>query len=348
MEPTHRFLRACLKLPVDRTPVWMMRQAGRYLPEYRAVRSKTNFLGLLKAPDLACEVTLQPIDIFGFDAAILFSDILVPLEAMGIPLTFETGEGPKLEPVRDAAAVAKLIHPDPEQTMPFVYEAIRKIKVALAGRVPLIGFAGAPFTLASYAVEGGTSKNFTVLKRLLYAAPDTARALFTKIAEVLVTYCEAQLAAGAEALQLFDTWAGILAPPDFEPWALSWAKRVFDGIRATKTFQARPVPLIYYVNGSAPYLEQVKTLGVDVMGIDWKQDLGDARRRLGPQIGVQGNLDPTLLFLPAAQIEQRVKQILDAGKVHPTGHVFNLGHGILPETPVDGVRAMLAAVHEHG
>ena len=346
MEPTHRFLRACLGLPVDRTPVWMMRQAGRYLPQYRAVRAKTTFLGLLKAPDLACEVTLQPIDAFPLDAAILFSDILVPLEAMGMKLAFLEGEGPSLEPVRDRAGIDRLAEPDPESSMPYVYEAIRRIKAGLAGRVPLIGFAGAPFTLASYAVEGGTSKNFTQLKRLLFGAPDDGRALLDKLARVVTRYLEAQIAAGADALQLFDTWAGILAPRDFEPFALAPVRAILVALRASPTYRARPVPLIYFVNGVAPYLDQLAGVGADVIGLDWKVDLGAARAALGTGVAVQGNLDPSALFAPAEAIEARVAEILRAAG--GPGHVFNLGHGIYPETPIEGVQAMLAAVAKHG
>jgi uroporphyrinogen decarboxylase len=346
MEPTHRFLRACLRLPVDRTPVWMMRQAGRYLPQYRAIRQQTTFLGLLKNPDLATEVTLQPIDAFPLDAAILFSDILVPLEAMGMKLEFLEGEGPHLDPVRDRAGIDRLGEPDPEATMPYVYETIRRIKKALAGRVPLIGFAGAPFTLASYAVEGGTSKSFVELKRLIFGAPDDAQALLDKLARVVARYLEAQIAAGAEALQLFDTWGGILSPADFETFALAPARAVLQAVRASVAYRERPVPLIYFVNGVAPYLDRLRDAGADVIGLDWKIDIATARSRLGPDFAVQGNLDPAALFAPADEIERRVVEILRGGR--GPGHVFNLGHGIYPETPIDGVCAMLRAIEKHG
>ena len=324
----------------------MMRQAGRYLPQYRAVRSQTTFLGLCKTPDLACEVTLQPIDEFGMDAAILFSDILVPLEAMGMRLEF-TEEGPKLpDTVRDAAAIDRLVVPDPEEKTGFVMEAIRRIKKALGGRVPLIGFAGAPLTLAAYAVEGGGSTQYTNLKRLLHATPADAHRLLEKLADTVALYLEAQLAAGAEALQLFDTWAGILAPPEFREFAARHASAVFSKLRASPTWaRTGGVPLVYFVNGGFPFLEEMRAVGPDVVGLDWKMDIGMARARLGAT-PVQGNLDPTILFSEPAVIERRVKEILAAAG--PVGHVFNLGHGVLPPTNPEHVRAMVEAVHRHG
>lgn len=345
MTPTHRFLRACHRLPVDRTPVWVMRQAGRYLPQYRAVRGRTTFLGLCKSPDLACEVTLQPIDEFDMDAAILFSDILIPLEAMGLALEF-TEEGPVLpQPVRDARAVKKLQVPDPEDTMPFVPEAVRRIRKALAGRVPLIGFAGAPFTLASYAVEGGGSRNFTATKKLLFADPEAAHELLGKIASTVVRYLEVQVQAGAEALQIFDTWAGILAPRDFDEFALRYVRAVIAELRASRVVGA--VPIIYFVNGAAPYLEKIRGAGADVVALDWKMDLASARARLGSELAVQGNLDPAALFLPPAQIEERVREVLRQAGPRP-GHIFNLGHGVFPETQVEHVRCMVEAVRRYG
>jgi uroporphyrinogen decarboxylase len=343
----HRFLAACRRLPVDRTPVWMMRQAGRYLPQYRAVRSKTTFLGLCKSPDLAAEVTIQPIDEFGMDAAILFSDILIPLEAMGLPLEFNE-DGPHLpRPVRHAADVERLGIPDPEATMPFVPEAVRRIKAGLAGRVPLIGFAGAPFTLASYAVEGGGSKNYTHLKGLIFREPSVAHTLLEVTARTVAIYLRAQVAAGAEAVQLFDTWAGILSPRDFEEFALRYVRSIISELRESPEWQGPDggPPIIYYpANGVAPYLEQVASAGADVVGIDWRIDLDVARRRLGPNLAVQGNLDPTALFLPKDKIAERVQAVL--AQAGPTGHVFNLGHGVLPETDPEHVRAMVAAVQQ--
>jgi uroporphyrinogen decarboxylase len=342
----HRFLAACRRLPVDRPPVWMMRQAGRYLPKYREVRGKTTFLGLCKTPELAAEVTIQPIDEFGMDAAILFSDILIPLEAMGLPLEF-TEDGPSLPmPVRQAADVDRLGIADPEDTMPFVSEAVRRIKKGLAGRVPLIGFAGAPFTLASYAVEGGGSKNYTHLKRMMFARPEIAHALLGKIARTVALFLRAQVAAGAEAVQIFDTWAGILAPRDFDEFALRYVRAIIADLRESPEWRGvggGPPHINYPAHGGAPYLEQVATAGADVIGVDWRLELDTARRRLGMNLAVQGNLDPTALFLPADELRRRVRAILEQGAVAP-GHVFNLGHGVLPETDPEMVRVMVETV----
>ena len=316
----------------------MMRQAGRYLPQYRAVRARTSFLGLLKAPDLACEVTLQPIDAFALDAAILFSDILVPLEAMGMKLAFLEGEGPSLEPVRDRAAIDRLAEPDPESEMPYVYEAIRRIRAALAGRVPLIGFAGAPFTLASYAVEGGTSKTFTELKRLLFGAPEAARALLDKLARVVTRYLEAQIAAGAEAVQLFDSWVGVLAPEDYRTFVLPHTRAL---IRALTP----GTPVIHFGTGTASLLPSMRAAGGDVIGLDWRIDLDAGWAAVGHDVAVQGNLDPVVLLSKPAYIRQRVKDILERAGGR-AGHIFNLGHGILPQTPVEHARALVEMVHE--
>lgn len=324
-----------------------MRQAGRYMPEYRAVRSRVSFLELCKTPDLACEVTMQPIDAFDLDAAILFCDILIPLEAMGMELLF-TEQGPKLpDAVKNRAAIDKLGVPDPEATMPFVMQAIRTIRKALADRIPLIGFAGAPFTMASYAVEGGTSRSFLVLKELMFREPKAAHALLEKLSDTIAIYLEAQIAAGAQAVQLFDTWAGILSPRDFDEFALSYAKRIISKLKASKAVQENRVPIIYFVNGCAPYLEQIRDVGADVIGIDWKIDLAQARKRLGDGVGVQGNLDPAALLLPPEQIALRAQEVLAQAGDAP-GHVFNLGHGVFPQIPVDHVRALVKAVKEHG
>jgi uroporphyrinogen decarboxylase len=342
----HRFLAACRGLTVDHTPVWMMRQAGRYLPEYRAIRSKTTFLGLCKTPELACAVTLQPVDIFDMDAAILFSDILLPLEAMGLPLVFDE-HGPSLpEPLRTDQAIDRLGVPDPEATMPFVMEAVRQIKRALGGRVPLIGFAGAPFTLASYAVEGGGSKSYTHLKKLLFTRPEAAMRLLDVLARTDIDYLRAQVAAGADCVQIFDTWAGILAPEDFARFALGPVKQIIAGLRASPEWRSGGVPIIYYAaNGVTPYLEQVASAGAEVIGVDWRVDLATARRAVGSGPTLQGNLDPTALFCPPAEIERRVHACLRAAG--PTGHIFNLGHGVLPETDPEHVRAMVQAVRSY-
>jgi uroporphyrinogen decarboxylase len=341
----HLFLRACRRQAVERTPVWMMRQAGRYLPQYQAVRAKVSFLELCKTPELACEVTLQPIDAFGFDAAILFSDILIPLDAMGLTVEFPD-KGPKImNPVRDRAGVAALRVPDPEATMPYVMQAVRLIRRGLADRVPLIGFAGAPFTMMTYAVEGGGSKSYVHTKRLMYADPGAAHALLDLLARTTAVYLEAQVAAGAQAVQLFDSWAGILAPPDFREFALRYARQVIDLLRASPTWRDGGVPIIYFVNGCAPYLDDYASSGADVLGVDWRIELAAVRARVGDGVALQGNMDPTWLFHPPDVIRARVSEILD--KAGPLGHVFNLGHGVLPETNPEHVRAMVEAVRGH-
>ncbi|HEY0193341.1 MAG TPA: uroporphyrinogen decarboxylase [Kofleriaceae bacterium] len=338
------FLRACRRQPVERTPIWMMRQAGRYLPAYRAVRARASFLELCRNPDLACEVTLQPIDEFGFDAAILFSDILITLPAMGLEVAFPDS-GPKIAtPIRTQAAIDALGVPDPEAELPYVMEAVRKIKAALAGRVPLIGFAGAPLTMLTYAVEGGGSKDYPHTKKLLYGNPTAAHALLDKLARTCATYLEAQIAAGADAVQIFDSWGGIVSPGDFREFPLRYAKQVIELLRASPTFKARAVPIIYFVNGCAPYLADYATSGADVLGVDWRIGIDQVRRGVGDGVALQGNLDPGALFATPAEIRTRVADIL--ASAGPIGHIFNLGHGVLPETDPEHVRAMVTAVKE--
>jgi uroporphyrinogen decarboxylase len=340
----HLFLRACRRQPVPRTPIWMMRQAGRYLPAYRAVRAKSSFLEMCHTPELACQVTLQPIDEYGFDAAILFSDILVTLPGMGIDVTFPEA-GPKIgNPVRTRAEIDALVVPDPEQATPYVMEAIRHIKRALADRVPLIGFAGAPLTMLTYAVEGGGSKDYAHTKKLLYGAPEAAHALLDKLARTCATYLEAQVAAGVDCVQLFDSWGGIVSPGDFREYPLRYAKRVIEHLRASPTWRAGGVPIIYFVNGCAPYLDDYASSGADVLGVDWRVGIDEVRRRVGDGVALQGNLDPGALFATPGEIRARVADILErAGTV---GHIFNLGHGVLPETDPEHVRAMVTAVRE--
>jgi uroporphyrinogen decarboxylase len=324
----------------------MMRQAGRYLPQYRKVRERVSFIELCTNPELACEVTLQPIEEFGFDAAILFSDILILLDPMGLKLEFQEERGPVLHaPIRTRADVDRLVVPDPTDAVPFVLEAVSTIRAALSQRAPLIGFAGAPFTLATYAVDGSSSKNWSETKRMLFSAPDTAQALLEKLARATTSYLEAQVCAGAQAVQLFDSWAGILSPPDFREFALRWSRFVIEGLRASETWRRGGVPIIYFVNGCAPYLDDLAGSGADVIGIDWRVDLAEARRRLGPEVAVQGNLDPTALFGDPARIRDLVRDVLAASGMTP-GHVFNLGHGVLPETNPEHVRAMVDAVRE--
>jgi uroporphyrinogen decarboxylase len=343
-EPTHLFLRACRRLPVARTPVWMMRQAGRYLPDYQRVRRGVSFLELCRTPDLAAEVTIQPIDVIGFDAAILFSDILIPLPPMGVNVEFPD-KGPKItNPVRSRADVDRLGVPDPEQTMGYVTETVRRVQNGLGGRVPLIGFCGAPFTMLTYAVEGGGSKDYGHTRAMMFGDAPAAHALLDKLAQTCGAYLAAQIAAGADAVQIFDSWAGILSPGDFREYALRYARRVIELVRASPAYAASPVPIIYFVNGCAPYLADYAQSGADVLGVDWRIDLGAARRGVGDGVAVQGNLDPGALFASPAEIRARVADVL--AQAGPVGHIFNLGHGVLPETNPEHVRAMVTAVHE--
>ncbi len=331
------FLEACWGRPVDYTPVWLMRQAGRYLPQYMAVRSRCTFLELCKTPELAAEVTIQPVDFLGVDAAILFSDILTPVEPMGLKLDFVPG--PVFEnPVRSMADVDKLRIPDPESDLPFVLEAIKILRRELSGKVPLIGFGGAPFTLACYMVEGKGSKDWSGIKRMMYTAPDVYCALMEKVTMMDMEYLNAQIRAGAQAIQIFDTWGGILSPADYERYVLPYTTKLINGLNRTET------PVIHFVKGSGTMLPVVRKAGGDVVGLDWQINLGDARNMLGQQTAVQGNLDPGVLFAPNDVIEREVKRILDenAGR---TGHIFNLGHGILPTVPPENARFMVECVH---
>jgi uroporphyrinogen decarboxylase len=336
------FLRACRGEKVDYTPVWLMRQAGRYLPEYQAVRAHIDFLTLCKNPKLAAEVTLQPVDILGVDAAILFSDILIPVEPMGMRLEFTDKEGPVLsEPVRSKSAVEKLIIPDVEDDLPFVFDTIKLLRKELEHKVPLIGFAGAPFTLATYMIEGGTSKNFLHTKKLMFQNSAVFSYLMEKLTETITAYLSSQIKAGAQAVQLFDTWAGILAPVDYKKFVFPFVKK------AISELKKKDVPIIYFVNNGAGILKEVRQLGADVIGIDWRIDIADAIKKLGKKVTVQGNLDPCALFLPKDKLEERVKDILWKGGAAKS-HIFNLGHGILPQTPVENVIAMVEAVHTYG
>ncbi len=331
------FLRACRGEQTEYTPVWFMRQAGRYLPEYQKVRSKLSFLELCKRPELCTEVTLQPIDIFGFDAAILFSDILIPMEAMNLTLEFHEGRGPVFpHPVRSKQAVEALIVPDPEATVPFVMETIRLLRNEL--QVPLIGFAGAPFTLATYLVEGGSSKVFLQTKKMMFQEPELYHSLLTKITACTSSYLQAQARAGAQALQLFDPWAGILAPCDYEQFALPYVRSIIKDLRAMTD-----IPLIYFANNGATLIGQTATLDVDVLGFDWRLPIKEAIHQAGNH-AVQGNIDPLALFLPRERLEPRIQTML-ADAREARGYIFNLGHGILPETPPDQVRIAVDAVH---
>ena len=335
-----RLLRAARRQPTDTTPVWLMRQAGRYLPEYRAIRKDIDFLDLCKRPDLAAEVTAQPIRRLGVDAAIIFSDILIPVEAMGIEL--ELGDrGPHFpNPVRTAADVEKLVVPDPVEKTGFMAETIKRTRALLEDAVPVIGFSGAPFTLAAYMVEGGGSKSYILIKRLLFEQPQLAHKLFQKLTDALVPYLKMQVEAGASAVQIFDSWGGELSPYDFEQFSLPYLTRMVQELKATG------VPVILFGTSMSTHLPLLKRTGADVIGLDWRIQLDEGRRVLGPDVAVQGNLDPLALFLPRHELERRVEDIVN--RAGPTGHIFNLGHGILPPTDPDAAKAMVDAVHRAG
>jgi uroporphyrinogen decarboxylase len=331
---TSLIARALANEPVPRPPVWFMRQAGRYMQEYRDLRARVSFLDLCNDPDLACEVTLQPVQRFPVDAAIVFSDILPVLEAIGREIRFDKGHGPRvLEPVRSAADAATLRRPDVADALPVVPETIRRFR-ALRPDVPILGFAGAPFTLLCYLVEGSGSKDWLQVKRLLWSDPATARRILDLLADVVGDHLQAQVDAGAVAVQIFDTWAGILSPDDWAAWALPGVQRALARVKGA--------PRIHYTKDNAPFLHRLRETGADAFGIDWRVDLGHARDVLGAGVPVQGNLDPVALYAPPDEIRRRVRKIIDAAG--PTGHVFNLGHGVLPTTPIEGVEAMLDEV----
>ena len=340
-----RFLRALLREPVDMTPVWMMRQAGRYLPEYRATREKAgSFMQLCMNPELACEVTLQPLQRFPLDAAILFSDILTIPDAMGLGLYFSEGEGPKFErPVRDRAEIDALGVPDPEQDLRYVMDAVRTIRRELDGRVPLIGFSGSPWTLATYMVEGGSTKTFARSKGMLFDEPALMHTLLGKLADSVTGYLNAQIAAGAQAVMIFDTWGGTLTPRDYRAFSLAYMQRIVDGL--TREADGRRVPVILFTKGGGQWLELMADTGCDALGLDWTLDIGDARARVGDRVALQGNLDPCTLYASADVIRRSVAEILE-GYGRGSGHVFNLGHGIHPAIPPEHAGAMIEAVHE--
>ncbi len=332
------FLAACRREPVPYTPIWIMRQAGRYLPEYREVRAKVSFETLTRTPQLAAEVTLQPLRRFALDAAILFSDIMTPLQGMGVELTFEPGPVVR-EPIRSDAAIEALRPLLPERDVPFVLESIRLIRAAAPRDVPLIGFAGGPFTLFCYLVGGRPSKEFETARAFLYSDPEAAGRLLEHLADAMAAYLAAQATAGAQALMLFESWGGLLAPPQFEQFALRAARRTLAALRSCG------VPLIYYLNQGSALLERLATLEADVIGVDWRTPLGAVRRLLGGQKAVQGNLDPAALFAPPAVLEQEAGRVLlEAGGL--PGHIFNLGHGIWPHTDPEAVARLVDVVHE--
>ena len=341
MSREDRFLKACRRELPDCTPVWFMRQAGRYLPEYRAVRAKVPFLTLCKTPELAAEVTVQPVDILGVDAAILFSDILVVPEAMGLELVLEDA-GPQFpHPLLGRADVARLRVPDPEEKLGYVMQAVRLARRQLSGKVPLIGFCGAPWTLAAYMIEGKTSRSWERAKAALLGDESLAHDLLGKLADSLTRYLQAQLDAGADAVQIFDSWAGALAPADHARLAAPYIARIVQDLK-----RPRGQPVIVFGVETGELLGQLAATGADVVGVDWRVPLDEARGRVGPAVALQGNLDPACLFLPEPEVKRHVRRVLEEAQRAGAGHVFNLGHGILPGTPVETARLAVELVHQ--
>lgn len=340
-----RFLKALLREPVDVTPVWMMRQAGRYLPEYKATRAKAgSFMNLCMNPELACEVTIQPLERFPLDAAILFSDILTIPDAMGLQLRFAEGEGPIFDkPVRTEADVNNLFVPDPEGELKYVMDAVRTIRRELNGRVPLIGFSGSPWTLATYMVEGGSSKEYSKVKGMLFDRPDLMHKLLDTTAKAVIQYLNAQIAAGAQAVQIFDTWGGMLTPRDYKEFSLNYMQQIIDGLN--READGRKVPVILFTKGGGQWLEAMADTGADALGLDWTCDIGKARERVGDRVALQGNMDPTVLYANHDRIRQEVGTILESYGNGP-GHIFNLGHGIHQHVDPENAGAFVNAVHD--
>ncbi len=340
-----RFLRALLRQPVDVTPVWMMRQAGRYLPEYRAVRQQAgDFMSLCKSPDLACEVTLQPLERYPLDAAILFSDILTIPDAMGLGLYFAEGEGPRFhKPVRDRQAIESLDVISTARDLPYVTDAVRTIRHELNGRVPLIGFSGSPWTLATYMIEGGSSRDFRRIKQMLYEQPEVLHVLLEKLALSVIDYLNAQIAAGAQAVQIFDTWGGVLSGPAYREFSLSYMGKIVKGL--TRESEQREVPVILFTKGGGQWLKEIACTGCHAVGLDWTTDLGDARSKVGNNVALQGNMDPAVLYASQDRIREEVARILERFG-SGSGHVFNLGHGITPDVAPEHAGAFIDAVHE--
>jgi uroporphyrinogen decarboxylase len=340
-----RFIRALLRQPVDVTPVWMMRQAGRYLPEYLKVRKQAgSFMSLCTNPELACEVTMQPLERFPLDAAILFSDILTIPDAMGLGLYFETGEGPRFrKPVRTAADVKALAIPDPEAELRYVMDAVRLIRRTLDNRLPLIGFSGSPWTLATYMVEGGSTKTFSRSKGMLYNEPQLMHRMLDTVADAVIAYLNAQIAAGAQAVMIFDTWGGVLTPQDYSDFSLQYMRKIVAGL--TREYEGAKVPVILFTKGGCQWLEIMADTGADALGLDWSTDLAMARKRVGDRVALQGNLDPAVLYASPDVIRDKVAAVLAAyGK--GSGHVFNLGHGITPDVNPEHAGVLVDAVHE--
>jgi len=341
VEPQAPFLRACYQLPTEFTPIWFMRQAGRYMAEYRTIRQKYTLLEICNQPELAAEVTLQPVHKLGVDAAILFADILLPVIPLGLGLEFTKGEGPQIQrPIRTLEDVQKLKPVDAETDLGYVLEAIRILRGEL-GNTPLIGFSGAPFTVASYMIEGGSSREFLKTKTMMYSAPHIWRVLMEKLSRVLVDYLLAQIHAGAQAVQIFDSWVGALSPQDYERFVLPYTQQI---IQEVKT---QGVPVIHFGTNTATLLHLMKRTGADVTGLDWRISLDAGWRLVGEDVAIQGNLDPAVLFAPLPEIKTRVQDILRRAAGRP-GHIFNLGHGILQNTPVENVKTVVEMVHEYG
>lgn len=339
------FLRALLKEPCPHTPIWLMRQAGRYLPEYCETRRRAgSFLNLCKNPALACEVTLQPLARYPLDAAILFSDILTIPDAMGLGLYFTDGEGPRFErPLREEWAIRDLSAPDPWDHLRYVTDAVAEIRRALNGSVPLIGFAGSPYTLACYMVEGGASNDYRRIKRMLYERPDLLHRILTVTAQAVTAYLNAQIEAGAQAVMIFDSWGGSLSAAAYQEFSLAYMERIVAGL--TKEKAGERIPSIVFTKGGGLWLEQIARIGSDAIGLDWTIDIGEARRRVGDRVALQGNLDPGVLFAPPETIAAEARRVLTSYGAGGTGHVFNLGHGISQFTPPESVAALVDAVH---
>ncbi len=334
------FLRACRREPVERTPIWVMRQAGRYLPEYRAVRDKSDFLAMCRTPELAAKVTLQPIDLIGVDAAIIFSDILVIPEAMGMHLEIHEGRGPVFpDPIRSESDIDALKDIDPAVELKYVMDAVSLTQKELAGRVPLIGFSGSPWTLMTYMVEGQGSKTFSNVKKLMYQFPEAAHRLLNKISHVVVDYLSAKIEAGVNAVQIFDTWGGILAPDEFKSFSLYYMEKVINRIQRNKE------PIIVFSKGVHTAFDALANCGADVLGLDWVVDIGNIKKQVGNRVALQGNLDPTVLYAEPATIRNKALKILQSYG-QGTGHVFNLGHGILPDVPPEHLKALVDFVKE--
>ncbi|MBI4527291.1 MAG: uroporphyrinogen decarboxylase [Deltaproteobacteria bacterium] len=337
--PDHPFLAACRLQKTPYTPVWLMRQAGRYMEDYRKLRAQFSFLDLCKRPDLATEITVTPVERLGVDAAILFADILLVLEPMGVGLEYAKSDGPKIHrPVRTGVDVDRLVDFNPQEELSYVFDAVRKICAALNGKVPLIGFAGAPFTLASYLIEGGGSRDYRHTKQLIYSDRGAWHALMERLARLLASYLNGQIAAGAQVVQLFDSWVGCMAPEDYRDY-------VFPYTRLTIASITPGIPVIHFSTGTAGLLKLLREAGGNVIGIDWRVNLDQAWQKIGYDVGIQGNLDPVALYAPSPEIRRRVENILRRAAGRP-GHIFNLGHGVLPETPVEHVIEMVRAVHE--